>query len=263
MNHLDDQVYTKEERARDKANYVPVKYTGNVNTYVFETDLMPETEVEEKDSVDVVDQFSKPKIKLRKIILAYMVIAFVLVWGLREFQSSFEETPEEIKSLAQDGLILNDIGTPNWIFYMVPVLLIFFVMVSVVLAFVYNLNFEGVKFYRYVVTVMLLTTIFSLAAYMLPPSNNNESFNTWAHSRYGVTLGDNRFPHVKNSNSSFALGDGKDIEYLLRDDKENIVYYVIDRKDKNRIFLYNPVTKKELATLAEVNNKKDGLDVGK
>lgn len=260
MNHLDDQVYTKEERARDKANYIPVKHTGNVNTYVFEKDLMPETEVEEKDSVDATDQFSKPKIKLRKIILAYMVICFVLVWGLREVQSSFEETPEEIKSLAQDGLILNDIGTPNWIFYMVPVLLIFFMMVSVVLAFVYNLNFEGVKFYRYVVTVMLLTTIFSLAAYMLPPSNNNESFNTWAHSRYGVNFDIDKWSLVPEHKDNFL--PGYKLEYIREDSNGNIVN-IVNKVSENRLYLYDPITKKELATLDNINNKKDSSDVRK
>lgn len=65
MNQLDRQVYTKEDRARDKANYVPVKYTGNSIPYVDEAQISSLRYEPVKAAITyIVSKFSKLKLSL-------------------------------------------------------------------------------------------------------------------------------------------------------------------------------------------------------
>lgn len=65
MNQLDKQVYTKEDRARDKSNYTPVKYAGNSIPYVDEAEISSLRYEWIKIIISyVVSKFSKLKLAL-------------------------------------------------------------------------------------------------------------------------------------------------------------------------------------------------------
>lgn len=187
-------------------------------------------------------------IRLLSLVTFNLMMIYIFVKSVKILQSISVKKPEYFKSLAVNGLVLDDIDNSTWLSSFAIILCLVFLGVSLVIIF--NHLKGGMRVIDFVVLILvfgLSSTMNMLAiVHFHGDTQESEHYNNWVHDRYGITLEDNEEAFSHQTSLLKTIPDGKTLQNILKDDKGNLIYQVIDEKDSNRIFLYDPLTDKEL-----------------
>lgn len=187
-------------------------------------------------------------ITLVSLVTFNLMMIYIFVKSVKISQSISVKTPEYLKGLALNGLILDDIDNSTWLSSLAIILCLVFLGSSL------GVIFSHLKGGMRIVDFAVLIIVFGLSSSMnmlaiihfAGDTKESEHYNNWVHDRYGITLEDSEEALSRQTSLLKTIPDGKTLQNILKDDKGNLIYQVIDEKDSNRIFLYDPLTDKEL-----------------
>lgn len=201
---------------------------------------------------------AKPITRSMAVLGLDLAMLSVLFFVFKALYSASEKTPEYLSNSLKDGLLLSDVKGGSWFHILGFTLCLCFMILSIILLF--NPGIQRINF-TLTLSVFIVIAVANIFAMNLIISDYHKSdtYDNWTHGRYGITVNDEGYLS-NNSKAKLTMPDGRILRRVLKDDKENIIYQVLDKKDGNRIFLYDPRTNKELPL---VNSNEVISNVGK